>query len=74
MSSYIKFDCPECGAQLEVWSEETVEWRPGHWGVFEYIHRNLIRHCESCHCDWENEWWTINGTTTESQLQRKFWG
>jgi len=74
MKEYIQFDCPECGAPLEVWSEETVELRKAKWDSFPYECRILIRHCSNCHCDWENEWQTEFGDVGESPLKRKFWG
>ena len=72
--TYIGFDCPECGALLEVWSEEVLESRPACGDNFGYERLNLIRHCENCGSDWENEWWTEFGDVGESQLRRKFWG
>lgn len=71
---YIKFDCPECGAPLEVWSDETVELCKAKGDWFPREVRYLIRHCENCHRDWYNEWWTDNGDVGETQLRRKFWG
>lgn len=71
---YMKFDCPECGAPLEVLADYLIEERPAEFDSFKYERRNLIRHCYKCHCDWENEWWTEFGDVGESQLKRKFWG
>lgn len=71
---YMKFDCPECGAPLKVYYEECTEFRPRFLDSFEYERCSLIRHCENCGCDWENEWWTENGDVGESELRRKFWG
>lgn len=71
---YMKFDCPECGAPLEVWADYLVEERSAEFDGFKYEKRDLIRHCDKCHRDWINEWWTENGNVGESQLQRKFWG
>lgn len=71
---YMKFDCPECGAPLEVWADYLIEEHPTEFDSFGYERRELIRHCEKCHLDWENEWWTENGDVGESQLRRKFWG
>lgn len=74
MSDYIKFNCPECGEPLEVWSEVVLESQPSNFESFGYERRSLIRHCSNCHRDWENEWETQWGDTGESQLRRKFWG
>lgn len=71
---YMKFDCPECGAPLEVYADYLVEEIPAEFESFGYERRDLIRHCSKCHCDWVNEWWTENGDVGESQLRRKFWG
>ena len=73
-NTYIQFDCPECGAPLQVWSEEVLESKPGSFDSFGYERRALIRHCDRCHRDWENEWETQFGDVGESQLRRKFWG
>lgn len=70
---YMEFNCPECGAPLEVWSEETLELHEEKGDCFPYECRALIRHCENCGCDWENEWQTEFGDVGESQLRRKFW-
>jgi hypothetical protein len=72
--TYMKFDCHECGSPLEVWADYLIEERPAKFDSFKYERRNLIRHCNKCHCDWENEWWTGFGDVGESQLRRKFWG
>ena len=72
--TYIKFNCPECGAPLEVLADYLIEEHPAGFGSFGYELRNIIRHCNKCHCDWENEWCTENGDVGESQLRRKFWG
>ena len=71
---YMKFDCPECGSPLEVWADYLVEECPAEFDSFGYEKRDLIRHCDKCGNDWENEWWTENGDVGESQLERKFWG
>jgi hypothetical protein len=73
-SKYMKFDCPECGARLEVMSDSIIEQHPARFDLFRYERRQLIRHCRKCLHDWENEWWTENGDVGESQLRRKFWG
>lgn len=74
MRDYMKFNCPECGAQLEVWADYLVAKSSERYGGFGYEKRELIRHCGNCHCDWENEWETEFGDVGESQLRRKFWG
>ena len=74
MDKYIKFNCPECGAPLEVWADYLVAKSAARYDSFGYEKRELIRHCSNCHSDWVNERCIENGTTTESQLQRKFWG
>lgn len=73
-NNYIELQCPECGSPLKVWSDETLELHKekGEWHSYEC--RNLIRHCNKCHRDWENEWQTENGDVFESPLKRKFWG
>lgn len=73
-NKYIQFNCPECGALLEVYSDETVELHKAKGECFPYEVRYLIRHCKNCLCDWENEWATEFGDVVESQLRRKFWG
>jgi hypothetical protein len=72
--SYMKFDCPECGAPLEVWADYLVAKSAARFGYFGYERRELIRHCSKCHCDWENEWETQFGDVVETKLRRKFWG
>lgn len=74
MDKYMKFDCPECGAPLEVWGDAVIAIHRASFDRFHYERRYLIRHCENCHCDWENEWCTENGDVGESELRRKFWG
>ena len=71
---YMEFACPECGAPLEVWADYLIKEHPATFDSFGYERRDLIRHCNKCHCDWENEWWTEFGDVGESQLRRKFWG
>lgn len=73
-NTYIEFNCPECGTPLEVWADYLIEKIPAKFDSFGYERRDLIRHCEKCHRDWQNEWWTENGDVGESQLRRKFWG
>lgn len=68
---YMKFNCPECGAALEVYADYLIEKNNGE---FDFESRNLIRHCKKCGLDWENEWWTENGDVGETDLERKFWG
>ena len=74
MSNYIKFDCPECGAPLEVMADYLIVKRDTRYDCFAYELRDLIRHCESCHSDWVNEWEYEFGDTVESPLRRKYWG
>ena len=71
---YMKFDCPECGAPLEVWADYLIAKSSARYDCFGYERRELIRHCNNCHCDWINEWWSEFGDVGESQLRRKFWG
>jgi len=71
---YMQFNCPECGAKLEVWCDALEDETPAKFDSFSYEKRYLIRHCRSCGCDWENEWWTEWGDVGESQLRRKFCG
>lgn len=75
-NNYIQFDCPECGAPLEVYYEGLIEEYPGEpWDFVWGDKRDLIRHCSNCGCDWENEWIaTIGNPVVESELRRKFWG
>ena len=61
-NSYIKFNCPECGAPLEVYYDGPHSGYPEPW---------LIRHCERCLCDWESEW---HEDGSETEMVRKFWG
>jgi RNA polymerase subunit RPABC4/transcription elongation factor Spt4 len=71
---YMEFNCPECGTPLKVLADYLIEERLAMFDSFGYERRDLIRHCNKCHCDWENEWWTEFGDVGESQLRRKFWG
>lgn len=75
MNKYMEFDCPECGAPLEVWAEEVIDNMPKFQGC-DNTHeaRFLIRHCEQCGSDWENIWCTEDDETSETPLRRKFWG
>lgn len=74
MNKYMEFNCPECGAPLEVLADYIIEETPAYFDGFKYEKRNLIRHCRNCHRDWENEWEAQYGDVGESQLRRKFWG
>ena len=74
MSEYIKFDCPECGAPLEVMADYLIAKSAARYDSFGYERRELIRHCNKCHCDWANTWEYEFGDTVESPLWRKFWG
>lgn len=74
MRDYAQFSCPECGAQLEVLADYLVAKSAARFDSFGYEKRELIRHCNNCHRDWVNEWWTEFGDVGESQLCRKFWG
>lgn len=58
---YAQLDCPECGAQLDVYYD----------GPNIYNDKSLIRHCDECGCDWESE---LLEDGRESELKRKFWG
>ena len=71
---YMQFNCPECGAKLEVWHDSLEYKNAERFGGFSCEKRHLIRHCNKCGRDWENEWWTEFGDVGESQLRRKFWG
>lgn len=71
---YIQFNCPECGMPLEIWHNSIIDEKPANFDSFRYERHYLIRHCEYCGSDWENEWWTEFGDVGESQLRRKFWG
>lgn len=62
VSKYIKLNCPECGALLEVYYDGPNS---------KYHEPCIIRHCEECLCDWESDLYE-NGS--ESELRRKFWG
>ena len=70
----MKFNCPECDALLEVWADYLIAKSSERHGCFGYEKRELIRHCENCHCDWVNELETQFGDVRESQMRRKFWG
>lgn len=76
MDKYMKFDCPECGAPLEVYYEGPIEEYPGKpWDFVWGDKRDLIRHCNNCHCDWGNKWINyIDFGIHETELERKFWG
>ena len=73
-NNYMKFNCPECGAPLEVYVDYLMAKSAARYDSFGYEKRELIRHCSNCHCDWVNEWETEFGDVGESQLKRKFWG
>lgn len=74
-SEYIEFNCPECDAPLEVYYEGPIEEYPGKpWDFVWGSRRDLIRHCNKCGRDWENEWITVDTHIVESELKRKFWG
>ena len=72
--TYMRFNCPECGAPLEVWADSLEKEIPAKFDCFKYEERYLIRHCNKCGRDWENEWSTQWGDVCETQLRRKFWG
>ena len=75
MHKYMKFNCPECCAPLEVYYEGPIEEYPGKpWDFVWGDCRDLIRHCNNCGCDWENQWIAIDEDICESELRRKFWG
>jgi ribosomal protein S27E len=67
-SRYIQFKCPECSNPLIIYSEFVG------YENYHSSHKILIRHCNSCGCDWENDYWEEFGDTTETKLRRKFWG
>ena len=56
----IEYKCPECGELLSIWYN--IEDKTGH--------RNLIRHCDGCGRDYENEW----KMGQETELRPKMWG
>lgn len=72
--TYSKFNCPKCGEPLIVLQDILVNKCPASIDQFGYECRHLIRHCDICGSDWENEWCTENGDVGESELRRKFWG
>lgn len=56
----LTYACPECGSPLAIWYN--MADKDGH--------RNLIRHCETCGRDYENEW----EMGVETELRPKMWG
>lgn len=68
--------CPECGHELEIMYEETLEYRlpDVKFDIWEYEHKSYIGHCKKCLSDWEWEEWYQFGYYTISELKRKFWG
>jgi predicted nucleic-acid-binding Zn-ribbon protein len=71
---YMKWNCEECGHELEIWLDQLEEQIPASFDRFKYERRHLMWHCTECGCDYENYWETQFGDTSESQIQRKYWG
>lgn len=71
---FMKFKCPECGEELEVWAKYIIEHRDAIWDSFPYTHIALIYHCKYCGCDWDSDYWSQWGDTSQTKLIRHFWG
>lgn len=71
---YIAFQCPECGKELEIWYEKTVDFSPGDVLNWPYEAVDLIYHCGNCGCDWDSVWETQFGDTMQTPLKRHYWG
>lgn len=74
LARYIQWNCPDCGKPLKIYVDEIAESQKPEGDGYLYEKRFLIRHCEHCGADWENEWTTQWGDMGESALKRKFWG
>ena len=73
---YIKFICPECGAETEIWYEKTIdsmEVIAGH-DQWPYEKVDLIYHCTECGRDYSSVWETMWGDTMQTKPERKYWG
>lgn len=71
---YGKWHCEECGEPLEIWLDDIIESRKPEGDGYKYERRHLMWHCAGCGCDYENYWETQWGDTSESKIQRKYWG
>lgn len=76
MMRYMKFICPECGAETEIWYEKTIdsmEVIAGH-DQWPYEKVDLIYHCTKCGRDYSSVWETMWGDTMQTKPERKYWG
>lgn len=71
---FIKFNCPECGKPLTVYSTEVVEHRPAKCDAWSYLEVDLIYHCNHCGCDWDSLYVSEWGDSSQTKPHRHYWG
>ena len=71
---FMKFKCPECGEELELYYKHVLEHRDTWWDSFHYSIIDLIYHCNKCGCDWDSQYTSSFGSQGQSALKRHYWG
>jgi hypothetical protein len=59
---------------MEIYYKEIIEHREAIWDSFPYTHIALIYHCKHCGCDWDSEYFSEFGNTSQSAPKRHYWG
>ncbi len=67
---FMKFNCPDCGRPMEVWSKQVVDYSFDGWSQLKV---DLIYHCE-CGKDWDSEYYQEFGDESQSVPKRHYWG
>ena len=71
--NFIKFDCPDCGQPMEVWSKQIVDYCPHSFDGWPTLTVDLIYHCE-CGNDWDSEYRREFGDESQTAPRRHYWG
>lgn len=71
---FMKFKCPECGEELELYYKHVLEHRDAVWDSFQYTLIDLIYHCNKCGCDWDSHYTSSWGDSSQTTLKRHYWG
>ena len=71
--TFMKFNCPDCGKPMEIWSKEIVTHRPASYDSHQYLSVDLIYHCE-CGNDWDSHYVSDWGDVSQSAPTRHYWG
>ena len=72
--NFMRFYCPCCGKEMEVWHKEVIHYCKSYFNDFPCISVDLIYHCDNCGCDWDSQCHYEYGDISQSELKRHYWG